>query len=76
MSNTLRIPRAKTVEMLAIMFNEQDERIGELQVQVTKLTRALAKLGCSCTQKTRDPDLEAHEKFCLYKMAMEDIGHG
>lgn len=69
MANMLKIPRAKTVEMLCIMFNEQDERIA-------KLTCALAKLGCSCTQKTRETDLEAHECFCLYKMAMEDIGHG
>jgi hypothetical protein len=66
MSSTPQIPRAKSIEMLCIMFTEQEELIA-------KLTKALAKLGCSCTQKTRETALEAHEVFCTYKMAMQDL---
>lgn len=44
-----------------------------LELKVNALTKALAKLGCSCTQKTRETELEAHEKFCTYKMVMEDL---
>jgi hypothetical protein len=45
----------------------------DLELKVNALTKQLAKLGCSCCVKTRETDLEAHEKFCSYKMAMETI---
>lgn len=37
------------------------------------VVKALAKLGCSCVVKTAEVDLEAHQRFCRYRMAMEDI---
>lgn len=45
----------------------------EAAERIDKLTHALAHLGCSCTQKTREVDLEAHEIFCRYRNAMEDL---
>lgn len=44
-----------------------------LELKVNALTKQLAKLGCSCTQKTRETDLEAHERFCQFRMSMEDL---
>ncbi len=38
------------------------------------LIRALAKLGCSCTTRTAEVELEAHQQFCRYRMKIEDIG--
>lgn len=42
-------------------------------VRIYLLTKALARLGCSCTQKTRETDIEAHEMFCQFRMAMQDM---
>lgn len=47
--------------------------LGPAMVKINALTRALARLGCSCCVKTREVDLEAHEVFCLYRSAMEDM---
>lgn len=40
---------------------------------VRALTRACAKLGCSCTVRTAETNTTAHERFCNYRMAMENI---
>lgn len=45
----------------------------DLELKVNALTKRLAKLGCSCCVKTRETDIEAHERFCQYRMALEDI---
>lgn len=41
--------------------------------RIQGLTKALAKLGCSCVCRTAEVDLEAHGPFCRYRMAMEDL---
>lgn len=40
---------------------------------IQELTKALAQLGCSCTVKTREIDLEAHGALCRYKQKMLDL---
>lgn len=40
---------------------------------IQDLTKALAHLGCSCTVKTRETDVEAHQLFCRFRMKMQDI---
>ena len=49
------------------------DKARELESKIIRLTRALARLGCSCTQKTREMDVEAHERFCQYRMAVENL---
>lgn len=43
---------------------------------VNLLIRALADLGCSCITRTKEVELEAHQRFCRFRMKMEDIGNG
>lgn len=42
-------------------------------IRLYKLEKALAKLGCSCTLKTREIEPEAHQQFCNFRVALEDL---
>jgi len=48
--------------------------LAEANLQIQGLLKALAHLGCSCTCKTREVDLGAHELFCKFRMKAEDLG--
>jgi len=48
--------------------------LAEANVQIQGLLKALAHLGCSCTCRTREVDLGAHELFCKYRNKAEDLG--
>ena len=48
--------------------------LAESNLQVQGLLKALAHLGCSCTCRTRETDLGAHDAFCKYRMKAEDLG--
>lgn len=49
------------------------DKAREVESRIYRLTKALAHLGCSCTQKTRETDIEAHEVFCRFRQAMQDM---
>lgn len=66
MSSTPQITRGKAIELLGVMFLEQNQLI-------TGLTKALAKLGCSCTQPSVSTALEAHTVGCRFRTAMQEI---
>ena len=48
--------------------------LAEANLQIQGLLKALAHLGCSCTCRSRETDLGAHETFCKYRMKAEDLG--
>ncbi len=43
------------------------------EIRVQLLIKALAQLGCTCHVKTRDVELDSHERFCKYRMKAEDL---
>lgn len=40
---------------------------------IQALTKALAHLGCSCHAKNASIDPDDHERFCRFRMKMEDL---
>lgn len=49
------------------------DKAREVESRIYKLVKALARLGCSCTQKTCETDIDAHEVFCRFRLAMQDL---
>lgn len=61
-----QIDQKGAIRLLGGLFKDDTRRIAGL-------TKALAKLGCSCVCKTAEVDLEAHDRFCRYRNAIEDL---
>jgi hypothetical protein len=61
-----QIDKYGAIQFIDVLLNEDTRRI-------RLLTKALAKLGCSCTTRTAEVELEAHQIFCRYRMKMEDM---
>ncbi len=61
-----QINKHGAIQLIDALLTEDARRI-------QGLVKALAKLGCSCVTRTTEVDLEAHQRFCRYKMAMEDL---
>ncbi len=61
-----QINKHGAIQLIDALLTEDTRRI-------QGLVKALAKLGCSCVCKTAEVDLEAHDRFCRYRSAMEDL---
>lgn len=61
-----QINKHGAIQLIDALLNDDTRRI-------RLLTKALAKLGCSCVTRTAEVELEAHDCFCKYRNAIEDM---